>query len=116
MSTSLGTCPACHEGEILESDRAYGCSHWKRVDGDCHFTIWKTVAGHTITAAEAKALLDGQSIGPFDDLRSKAGKAFSASFQIDDDTTGHLEFLFAPRDKVSTASASTVSDTFDAPF
>ena len=115
MAENLGPCPACHEGEILESDRAYGCDHWKRVDGDCHFTIWKSVAGHTITPDEAKALLDGQSIGPFDDLRSKSGKSFSATFQIDEPETGHLEFVFAPREK-PTGASSTVSDTFDAPF
>jgi len=109
---SLGSCPACHQGKIIESERAYGCDHWKRVDGDCHFTIWKTVAEHAITADEVKALIAGETIGPFG-LTSKAGKPFEASLHIDDKKTGHVAFAFAPRDASAPPSLSPVLATGD---
>jgi DNA topoisomerase III len=36
--TSLGRCPACDNGKILENSKGYYCSEWK---SGCKFTIWK---------------------------------------------------------------------------
>ena len=112
----LGTCPACKKGTIIESDRAYGCDHWRRTEGDCHFTIWKTIAGHHVTASEAQALIAGKTIGPLP-LTSKAGKAFEASLHVDDLKTGHVEFIFAPREeKHDTPAPTSGAPTDDLPF
>jgi len=97
MPKTLGSCPACGEGTLVESDRAWACDHWKEADGDCHFTIWKVVAGVELTSDQAQALLDGQTIGPIDGFTSKAGKSFTASLKLDDPETGHVGFVFAPR-------------------
>lgn len=36
--TSLGNCPLCKEGKVIENSKAYACSEWKQ---GCKFTIWK---------------------------------------------------------------------------
>lgn len=60
--TSLGDCPMCEKGKILENTKAFYCSDWKR---GCKFTIWKNTlegAGVTITPAIIKKLLkDGRA-------------------------------------------------------
>ena len=38
QAKSLGTCPACGKGEVVESPKAFGCSLYKE---GCKFTIWK---------------------------------------------------------------------------
>ena len=109
-------CPACKKGTIIESDRAYGCDHWRRTEGDCHFTVWKTIAGHKVTAKEAQALIAGRTVGPLT-LTSKAGKPFQASLRIDDPGTGHVEFIFAPREEEKDPPApSSGEPTDDLPF
>lgn len=35
---TLGTCPMCNEGDVLENKKAYYCTNWKK---GCKFTIWK---------------------------------------------------------------------------
>ena len=37
-SNGLGTCPACHQGQVRESEKSFYCSHWKQ---GCGFTVWK---------------------------------------------------------------------------
>ena len=31
--TTLGLCPACGKGDLVESAKAWGCSRWKPEDG-----------------------------------------------------------------------------------
>ncbi|MDP4144879.1 MAG: DNA topoisomerase 3 [Bacillota bacterium] len=35
---SLGKCPCCKDGEVLENSKAFYCSNWR---SGCKFTIWK---------------------------------------------------------------------------
>ncbi|MBK5970834.1 MULTISPECIES: DNA topoisomerase III [Thiorhodovibrio] len=85
----LGACPICKEGQISENSRAFGCSGYR--DG-CGFTVWKTIAGHKVTEAELKALVDTGHSEPISDFRSKAGKAFSARLQLDQNGRVALDF------------------------
>ncbi len=40
-NVSLGKCPKCDSGTILENTKGYYCTNWK---SGCKFTIWKDVA------------------------------------------------------------------------
>ena len=86
---ALGTCPACKEGEIQESAKAFGCARWR--DG-CGFTIWKTVAGHRLSDAEVKALIGQGQTGPVHGFKSKAGKPFTARLRLDAQGKVRLDF------------------------
>lgn len=63
-------CPVCHEGEITENEKAFGCSRWR--DG-CKFTIWKDcvekAGGPKITPKLVQALLGAEN----GDLRGSTG-------------------------------------------
>ena len=76
-------CPCCG-GDIMESDRAFGCRNWKDVDGGCKATIWKTSYGHEVTLEEARELFEGNDIGPFD-LTFKSGNSAHAGLYFDAD-------------------------------
>ncbi len=54
--------------------------------------IRKVLGGRVMDEAEIVALIAGQTLGPFDDFRSKKGKSFTASVRI---TNSKVEFLFA---------------------
>ena len=88
-SANLGTCPVCKEGEIIENTKAYGCARWR--DG-CGFTIWKTVAGHRLSLAEIRQLIERRHTAQVDDFRSKAGKTFAARLRLDDAGKVRLDF------------------------
>jgi DNA topoisomerase-3 len=58
---------------------------------DKTLAIRKVLGGRVMTEAEVVALIQGQTLGPFDDFRSKKGKPFTASVRI---TNAKVEFLF----------------------
>ena len=76
-----------------EDAKAYGCSNYASTG--CRFTIWRTVAGRTLTEEEVAALCrDGRT----DKLRgftSKAGRPFEAALVLG--AEGKVEFSFAAR-------------------
>jgi len=84
----LGTCPLCG-GSVVETPKGFGCSRFRE---GCTFTIWKKVAGASITKAQARRLLAGEKVGP-KKMMSRAGKPFEA-FLILDSTEGRLRFEF----------------------
>jgi DNA topoisomerase III len=88
-STGYGTCPLCKQGEITENAKAFGCSRYR--DG-CGFTIWKRVAGHTLTETQVRQLIDQGRTGPIDGFQSKAGKPFSAGLRLDPTGKVMLDF------------------------
>jgi DNA topoisomerase-3 len=58
---------------------------------DKALAIRKVLGGRVMTEAEIVALIEGKTLGPFDDFRSKKGKPFTASIRI---TNSKVEFLF----------------------
>ncbi|EXJ13905.1 DNA topoisomerase 3 [Imhoffiella purpurea] len=79
-SSALGRCPICKEGEITESDRAYGCSRYR---SGCGFTIWKQVAGMTLSEIQVRSLIERGNTDPIEGFRSKSGRIFSAALRLD---------------------------------
>lgn len=97
----LGPCPVCHQGTILESSKAWGCSRWR--DG-CPFTIWKTIAGKTLSIAQVRRLLAGRPTAVIRGFQRKTGTRFDAQLRWDA-TTGRVQFVFPPH-PARTAQAS----------
>ncbi|EGV33293.1 DNA topoisomerase III [Thiorhodococcus drewsii AZ1] len=79
-SAGLGSCPICKQGEITESARAYGCSRYR---SGCGFTIWRQVAGVTLSEDQARALIERGFTDRIDGFRSKAGRSFAAVLRLD---------------------------------
>ncbi len=55
-------------------------------------SIRKILGGRVMSESEIVAILQGETIGPFGDFRSKKGKPFSASLRF---AKGKIEFIFA---------------------
>lgn len=64
------SCPLCHEGSVVENDRAFGCSRWRE---GCRFTLWKDavsrIGGPELNAKLVAALLQSEG----GDLRGSTG-------------------------------------------
>ncbi len=58
---------------------------------DKKLIIRKVLGGRVMDEHEIVALIEGKTLGPFDDFRSKKGKPFTASVRI---TNSKVEFLF----------------------
>ena len=90
-----GKCPVCG-GEVIELDKRFSCTNWKRDDGGCLFVIWKNMFGRTMDKNIVDELLNkGRTSEPLD-LVSKAGKEYQANLKIE---LGQikLEFVNTPR-------------------
>jgi DNA topoisomerase-3 len=58
---------------------------------DKKLIIRKVLGGRVMEEHEIVAMIEGKTLGPFDDFRSKKGKSFTASVRI---TNSKVEFLF----------------------
>lgn len=59
---------------------------------DKSIVVRKVLGGRVMREDEIVALIQGKTLGPFDDFRSKKGKNFTASLRLQE---GRVEFLFA---------------------
>jgi len=84
----LGTCPLC-KGDINENAKAFGCSNWK--EKQCKFTIWKTIAGKTISEKLAIKLITEGKTELLKGFKSKAGKPFETTLKME---KGRVVFVF----------------------
>jgi DNA topoisomerase-3 len=93
LEQGLGLCPACKQGQVRTTPKGYGCSRYKE---GCHFTIWKTVAGKTLTDRIATELIElGATKKPIKGFTSKAKKTFDARLRLDENH--RVAFVFEPR-------------------
>jgi DNA topoisomerase-3 len=88
-SKSIGSCPKCHKGDIIEGKKGYGCSGYK--DG-CNFVIWKEIAGKKISLTIAKTLIEKRGTKKLEGFISKARKKFSASLILNNDFKVEFDF------------------------
>jgi DNA topoisomerase-3 len=86
--TSLGKCPLCGGG-IYEGKKSCYCSNYKS-EPPCRFTIWKEIAGASVSPADVQALLAGKQTKA-KKCKSKAGKEFQAAFKLE---AGEVKFIF----------------------
>jgi DNA topoisomerase-3 len=74
-----------NEIRIFNSPTAY-------ISEDEKISIRKILGGRMLAESDVVALLNGETIGPFSDFRSKKGKPFTASVRL---TNNKIEFMFA---------------------
>jgi len=86
---SIGQCPLCEEGDIIETPKAYSCNKWRETG--CKAVIWKEIAKRKITSKEAKELLAKGQTETLSGFKSRQGKEFSASLKL---TESKVEFVF----------------------
>lgn len=66
----VGICPLCGK-PVYENSKAYGCSGYKN---GCKFTIWKTIAGKSITPNQASEIIEkGETSKPIKGFKKKDG-------------------------------------------
>ncbi len=110
QTAGLGACPVCKQGEVTENAKAFGCSRYR--DG-CGFTIWKMVAGVTLTRKQVQQLIAQGRIGSLAGFQSKkSGRSFQAALRLD--ATGKVVFDFG-MDGDPADSATHASDRPDTP-
>ncbi len=71
--------------KFMETPTAY-------ISEDEKITLRKILGGRLMTTVEIVDIINGKTLGPFSDFRSKRGKSFSASLRL---TNNKIEFLFA---------------------
>lgn len=86
-------CPRCG-GEITEYSKSFSCSNWKKEDGECKFSIWKSCCGAIFTIEDVEKLLGGETIKKTN--ISKAGKEYPALWSLHD--SYEVRFEYANRD------------------
>lgn len=86
--TVIGVCPKCGKN-VVEFPKSYSCESGK--DG-CGFVVWKNIAGKSITAAQAKKLIEKGKTDLIKGFTSKSGKPFDAYLYIDKDKKIGFEF------------------------
>lgn len=85
---SLGACPKCGK-DVLTTAKAYSCCGGK--DG-CGFIVWKSIAGKSISAAQAKKLITKKKTDLIKGFKGKSGKEFNAYIILKDDFSTGFEF------------------------
>jgi len=90
---SLGKCPLCKKGDIVEGKKAYTCTNAKLIKTDsgwknegCNFSVWKNAlekfGKKNITPSEIKKLLkDGKAIVTL--YSTKTNKSYKKEVEID---------------------------------
>lgn len=88
--TTLGVCPQCQKGQIVDKGNFYGCSDYAKTK--CSFTLSKTILGKRITQAHVKQLCQQ---GKTDVLKgfNKGEKQFDAALTYNKGMS-KIEFLF----------------------
>lgn len=76
----VGVCPICGK-PVVELPKGWGCSGYP----ECHFSIYKTIAGVDLTEKQVMTLLAGQTTEVISGFKSKSGKTFSAALTLQED-------------------------------
>lgn len=82
-------CPACSSPVHVYSNIV------KCTGPDCSWTMWRTVAGKTLTETVVHTLLKGGKTPVLKGFRSKLGKSFDASLRLSENH--EIEFVFPPK-------------------
>ena len=84
------TCPIC-KGHLEENKNTLFCNG-KKDSTDCKFTLFKTIAGHTLTTNEIHDLFCNGTTAQITDFKSKKGDTFAARLKLN--ANGQTTFEF----------------------
>lgn len=85
---SIGICPRCAQ-RVVEYPRSFSCESGKE---GCGFTIWKTIAGRTISPTQAERLLNSRKTDLIKGFVGRSGKKFDAFLILRDDNSVGFNF------------------------
>ncbi|MCT7905249.1 DNA topoisomerase 3 [Candidatus Ornithobacterium hominis] len=86
---TLGKCPKCSDGNILEGKKSFGCTNWKK---GCDFTIWKTIAGKKISELVIQDLISKKETRLLKGFKSKTGKSFDTRLKLNNEFKIEFDF------------------------
>lgn len=90
VSPSLGTCPLCKKGPIVQTKDGAGCSRWRE---GCEFSLWRTQYGKALTDAEIKELVEGRRTKTIKGFVKRDGSGtYDARLVLGDDLKVRLQF------------------------
>lgn len=84
-----------HSSETTSADSSGSTTDTAQA-GECKFTLFKTIAGHTLSAEEIKALFTEGHTPVIEGFKSKKGTDFAAALKFNSE--GRAEFDFPKRD------------------
>jgi len=96
---SLGKCPVCNEGDVLENTKAYFCTRWK---SGCKFTVWKDSLapyGINLTNKILQILLKNGKIPDVRVTLPQTGEKGKATMVFSADGKGRIELMDFTRDE-----------------
>lgn len=92
---TLGSCPVCEKGRVIETAKAFSCDQW-RVSG-CKFVLWKEIASRKISKKEAMAFIKHKVLNDIEGFKRRSGEPFTASLML----TPEGKAQFKPRNNSS---------------
>lgn len=99
-SESIGLCPKCQKGKVIDKGKFYGCDRYSKDSKDsCDFSMFKSIAGKEISLDDAKILLEGKETVTIKGFKSKKGSTFSAKLYLNDEY--NIVFKFNKKRKTS---------------
>ncbi len=91
--SSLGKCPLCDSGEIIENSKSFYCTNWKQ---GCKFSLWKNsieLYGKTIDAKDAKVLLKDRKITNVSLALPQTQEKCTGDIILKNDNSGKVEII-----------------------
>jgi DNA topoisomerase-3 len=97
---SLGKCPICKDGDVLENSKAYFCGKWKT---GCKFTVWKdslTPYGIELNSKTIQKLLKEEKIPDVSVTLPQTGEKGKSTMIFSADGKGQIELMDFTRDEM----------------
>lgn len=97
---SLGKCPICKDGDVLENSKAYFCGKWK---SGCKFTVWKdslTPYGIELNGKIIQKLLKDEKIPDVSVTLPQTGEKGKSTMILSADGRGRIELMDFTRDEI----------------
>lgn len=97
---TLGKCPKCGSGEILENSKSFYCTNWRQ---GCKFSLWKNtveVYGKTITSEDTKKILKDRKLENVDIALPQTQESCICDIILKDDNSGALEIINLKRKNI----------------
>jgi DNA topoisomerase-3 len=82
---SLGACPLCEKGQVVETLKSFSCDQWQALG--CKFVIWKMIASREISKSDAITLIEKKELNDLNGFKRKTGEEFSASLVLLNNTS-----------------------------
>lgn len=86
---SIGECPACKSGQIINGKVAYGCSRWKE---GCSFKIWKKQFNKTLSEKQPIMLITKGETSVLQFTSKEKGTKYKARLVFNDNFEIKLQF------------------------